>query len=248
MADMAKGKGGLLVLALGVLVVGGVVAAGSMLHRPGGTQDPPNKGGVPVINLRTKHYATIRLTSAELTIEEPLRRVADGEAAGGQALEAPADHPLSQRPKGTHRHLWEQYPSSFAGLSPKEKLRCGALKRAVEHDRVFAFKKGTAVGKFNVTEEGDYRLYMRVKWCCACGNSFYFTVDEEPLEVFAENGGTYGRWLWAYHTKGGQAYSVHLKPGEHTLRLAYKEDGSRLDQVLLTTRARDNWMPTSRDE
>ncbi|MCH8054210.1 MAG: hypothetical protein IH895_09130 [Planctomycetes bacterium] len=95
----------------------------------------------------------------------------------------PPNPPLSQRPKGTHRHLWEHYPSSFAGLSPKEKLRCGALKRAVEHDRVFAFRKGTAVGKFNVTEEGDYRLYMRVKWCCACGNSFYFSVDDKPLEV-----------------------------------------------------------------
>jgi len=191
-SERAKGKGGLLVLVLGVLVVGGVVAAGTLMG--GKPQDQGRSGRKkpgPVVNYHPPEFATIRFKATDMQVRKKLRLVADGEAADGQALEAPADHPLSQRPGGTHKHLCRHYPDSFDGYTLAEKKRFAALKKAVEHDRVFAFKEGTATATFKVEEEGDYSIYLHVKWCCACGNSFYFTVDDRRLEIFSENGGTY---------------------------------------------------------
>ena len=98
-------------------------------------------------------------------------------------------------------------------------------------------KGGDVTFKFNVTEAGDYYLWVRAHWCCSCGNSLGVSFDGVEEKTSIEDG-IFQTWHW-----------VRLKPaltrvsaGAHVLVVKSREDGSGFDQVLLTQDA--DYRPT----
>lgn len=104
--------------------------------------------------------------------------------------------------------------------------------------------EGTVV--FRVRSEGDYRLWFRAWWDCSCGDSVNFQVDGAPPSYVTSS--TTRSWQWVPWRSqdpesGSRQRTVHLAAGEHRLRLFNREDGIRLDQVLLTTDPEELFYP-----
>jgi hypothetical protein len=87
--------------------------------------------------------------------------------------------------------------------------------------------EGTGVLAFAVAVPGEYRLWGRAWWSDSCGNSFTVAMDDGAHAVLGQDA-TYGRWHWV---RGGVYV---LARGPHTLTIANREDGARLDQVFLS--------------
>jgi hypothetical protein len=234
--------GGAMAVIIAALVAVRLYSSGGAPRPPVVPQNPSN--GPKFIDNPIPTWPEIRLRAADMTLTTPLEIVPEPDAAGGKAIWAPANHPdgYQLKQKGFHEHLHRHYPESFENLGTAALALYSEVKQAEVEGR-FGFKEGTAVREFDVKDAGNYRLYMRVRWCCACGNSFWFVVDNGPLMDFTAGGGAYGQWNWGYHREEGRAWTVPLAAGKHTLKVAYHEDGARLDQVLFTTRADDNWQP-----
>jgi hypothetical protein len=95
---------------------------------------------------------------------------------------------------------------------------------------------GSSVIPFSVPAAGTYKLWGRVIAPTNKDDSFWVRVD----------GGTWvnwnditpgGSWHWATVTNDASSDSpvlVNLAAGAHTISFAYREDGARLDRVLIT--------------
>ena len=80
---------------------------------------------------------------------------------------------------------------------------------------------------FKVEQGGSYHLYARVNCPTADDDSFWIQVDDG--QFMAANGLRTGGWDWVRLTRS------QLKPGEHQLTIAYREDGALLDKICITT-------------
>ena len=96
---------------------------------------------------------------------------------------------------------------------------------------------GRAVLALDLPEEGDYTVWLRVWWDDSCGNSFTVQVDGRPAFVMGEDG-TYRAWHWVRHPVSRMAAPLRLAAGAHTLTILNREDGARVDQVLLSAEKR----------
>ena len=97
---------------------------------------------------------------------------------------------------------------------------------------------GAARIRFQVKQDGEYVLWTRVGWCCTCGNSLELAVDQgEPFEITSGTDGYHWHWLAATKKvkKKWVPRVLKLSAGDHVLHVRSREDGSGLDQVLLTT-------------
>lgn len=92
-----------------------------------------------------------------------------------------------------------------------------------------------AVIPFEVPRDGEYRLWCRVWWLDECGNSISMNVDEAKPFTFGQDT-TYKRWHWVKAPP--RLKQLDLEKGTHTLTLHNREDGVRIDQILLTTSRR----------
>jgi len=90
---------------------------------------------------------------------------------------------------------------------------------------------GSVKVTFNVEAAGTYVLWARCKWIDDCGDSFYIKMDGGSKRKFGEQGNE-GEWRW-YKAKTNATYS--LSAGQHTLTIEGREDGARMDKLLLTT-------------
>ncbi len=90
---------------------------------------------------------------------------------------------------------------------------------------------GAAEFVFEIPQAGDYVLWCRVWWEDECGNSFTMQIDDHAPFVLGQNS-TVQRWHWVKAPPRLKALS--LTAGRHTLRVINREDGVRLDQLLLT--------------
>ena len=95
--------------------------------------------------------------------------------------------------------------------------------------------KGIAKITFEVNHNKRYYLWCRVWWLDACGNSLGLHVDDAKEFTFGEDR-TFKSWHWIQAPK--RLAQLELENGEHTLTLAQREDGVRIDQILLTTNKR----------
>jgi hypothetical protein len=93
---------------------------------------------------------------------------------------------------------------------------------------------GDASFTFAVQKGGTYTLWCRVWWMDGCGNSFTLSIDDGPAFAFGGDG-VYKKWHWV---KGPAKPVIQLTPGTHTLKVANREDGVMLDQVLLVQERR----------
>jgi len=108
---------------------------------------------------------------------------------------------------------------------------------------------GHAVFVFTVKEAGEYVLWARVGWCCGCGDSLDFSLDGCPkMNLTSGTHGYHWHWLPFKEAAGGKTHlrTFSLSKGEHILTVYTREDGSGLDQVLLTTD--EQYVPTGIEE
>jgi len=88
---------------------------------------------------------------------------------------------------------------------------------------------GSAKYRFQIDQEGDYLIWGRTLAANDRSDSFFVAVDS----------GSYARWdvpraqSWSWDV----AASVHLAAGEHTLTILNREDGTKLDRILITSDA-----------
>ena len=80
---------------------------------------------------------------------------------------------------------------------------------------------------FKVTQTNKYHLFARVNCPSADDDSFWVKMDDGKFSV--ANGLGTGGWDWV------QLDSFQLEPGEHSLTIAYREDGALLDKIAITT-------------
>ena len=92
-------------------------------------------------------------------------------------------------------------------------------------------KGGEASYSFQAGDEGDYVLWCRVWWTDECGNSFTMRIDDTAPFSFGQDS-TFKCWHWVKTPL--RLKQMHLAKGQHSLRVSNREDGVRLDQILLT--------------
>ncbi|MFO1039506.1 MAG: glycoside hydrolase family 88 protein [Geminicoccaceae bacterium] len=95
---------------------------------------------------------------------------------------------------------------------------------------------GHAKWSFSVTAPGDYVVWGRVKAPTTADDSFWVRIDSG--DWVAWDGIVPGSsWHWDDVHAGSSAAGTmrfSLAPGSHTLELAYREDGTRIDRLLIT--------------
>jgi hypothetical protein len=94
---------------------------------------------------------------------------------------------------------------------------------------------GDATFTFETAEAGTYFLWCRVWWPDGCGNSFSISIDGAPEFTFGEDA-TYKSWHWVKAPP--KLKQLELAKGIHAMRIANREDGAILDQILLVKEKR----------
>ena len=92
---------------------------------------------------------------------------------------------------------------------------------------------GKAVYRIDVPEEGAFTLWCRVWWEGECSNSFTVNADDQPAFLFGEDA-TYKTWHWVKYPVSRTVSPIKLAKGPHTLTFSNREDGVKLDQILLS--------------
>jgi hypothetical protein len=87
---------------------------------------------------------------------------------------------------------------------------------------------------FEVVTPGIYYIWLRGYAPNGAGDSLYISLDQQPetlLTGFAPR-----IWSWANVTSNGTPVAIEItEPGFHSLSLWQREDGLRLDRILLMT-------------
>ncbi|MDD3543855.1 MAG: hypothetical protein PHG96_00680 [Kiritimatiellae bacterium] len=92
---------------------------------------------------------------------------------------------------------------------------------------------GKAVFAFEVPSDGIFTLWCRVWWEGECSNSFTVQSDDGAAFLFGEDA-TYKVWHWVKYPVARTTAPLRLSKGRHTLTFRNREDGVRLDQILLS--------------
>lgn len=80
---------------------------------------------------------------------------------------------------------------------------------------------------FSVSKDSTYHIYARVNCPTANDDSFWVKLDNGSFIM--ANGLTTSGWQWLELT------SSALTAGDHTLTIAYREDGAKLDKLCITS-------------
>ncbi len=81
---------------------------------------------------------------------------------------------------------------------------------------------------FTAPREAVYHFLAKVNNANSTHNSFWIKFDNGSFER-SFNGFAGAGWVW------GRLNGVHLTAGQHTLSISYRDDGSQLDKILITT-------------
>ena len=81
---------------------------------------------------------------------------------------------------------------------------------------------------FSVSQAGTYRVFARVLGPTANDDSFWVRMDGGTFVMW--NNWWNPAWIWAQFPN-----TYNLAAGSHTLTVAYREDGARLDKLNITT-------------
>jgi len=92
--------------------------------------------------------------------------------------------------------------------------------------------QGTATYEINISDDGMYKITAQVYAADGSSNSFFVTVDQGNRIVWST--ATNAVWHEEDVTASGNAYSVELTAGTHTLVIQGREIGTRLDYFYLT--------------
>jgi hypothetical protein len=95
---------------------------------------------------------------------------------------------------------------------------------------------GTATYTFNTTSAGTYKIWGRKIAPNTDGDSFWVQVDNGTWYKW-NNIPLSSSWAWddMHNADAGNAtVTWNLSAGAHTLKVAYREDGTKLDRLLIT--------------
>jgi len=96
-----------------------------------------------------------------------------------------------------------------------------------------ALTAGKAVLSLDIPSEGSYILWCRVYWEGECSNSFNVQIDNRPVFILGEDA-TFKTWHWVRYPVARTAAPIILAQGTHTFSFINREDGVRIDQVLVS--------------
>jgi hypothetical protein len=87
---------------------------------------------------------------------------------------------------------------------------------------------------FEVPADGKYIIWGRIKGTKAGDDSFYVTVDNGDWAVWDTQSSK--SWVWdkVSNRNGADPLVYTLKAGEHTLIIKEREDGTKIDQIVIT--------------
>jgi hypothetical protein len=92
---------------------------------------------------------------------------------------------------------------------------------------------GQARFDFYVSERGDYRIWARVLAPSAAEDSFFLAMNDGPIGLWSPR--IDSRWNWqAVSVDAGATTHYRLDPGMHQLHLMHREDGTRIDRLIIT--------------
>ncbi|MCK5804661.1 MAG: hypothetical protein KAI66_17620 [Lentisphaeria bacterium] len=92
-----------------------------------------------------------------------------------------------------------------------------------------AMKHGGAAYDLVTPAALSCKIWLRVWWEGSCGNTIYVRLGKEGTPVVVGNDGTYKSWHWMETPK-----PMALVAGSQELFLLNREDGVRVDQILIT--------------
>lgn len=118
-------------------------------------------------------------------------------------------------------------------LEPQDKVEAAKVSKGKFIEIVQGAGSGSKVGgsatyKIQLPEDGIYYLWARCWWIDCCGNSFSVKLGEKPVFTFG-NDGTYKNWHWVK-----AKVKLKMKKGSYELVLENREDGIKVDQILIT--------------
>ena len=95
---------------------------------------------------------------------------------------------------------------------------------------------GYAEYSFELLEEGDFVVWGRVLSNGIGNDSFWISMDNSTYILWDTHPGNEGNWVWdRVSNRGGSDPVVyHLDAGTHTLVIKNREDGTRIDRILIT--------------
>jgi hypothetical protein len=205
----------------------GIAAASfsvSCNERPGGLG-----GEGPSAPLVFAEPARIVLEAESGRIEPPFELDEDGAASAGRCVTLPEKW-------ATKQELHPAYKTRDGGrpVSAKEELGLHPKGEAL-------VPNGSVELPFELEKAGRYAVWVRAHFANSCANSFWLGVDAgTPVDTngdgeYDENrphqfgSSTYGRWVWVRR----RGLVLDLAEGRHVVRLFNREDGIKIDQVLL---------------
>jgi hypothetical protein len=186
-----------------VLFAAGCGGDGPSPAPPGGKNLPP-KGGGPVVIMPEDAPRVLVEAEAATDVQPYFKVVEDSEASGGKCLTVPSKGCNGEH----HQHIAE---------------------KETDPERT----KGSAELAFTVGQAGEYVLWIRKWWCCACGDSFSLQLDDGKPFVFGNDGTTPRHWTWLVYQESGELRKFKLSAGAHKLIFRNRgESGFKIDQVL----------------
>ena len=93
---------------------------------------------------------------------------------------------------------------------------------------------GSAKYSFEVSKAGYYIIWGRVLTANNKDDSFFVSVDGGSESLWETTIST--KWVWdkVSHRGGADPVTYNLSAGKHTLLIKQREDGSKLDEFIIT--------------
>ena len=97
-----------------------------------------------------------------------------------------------------------------------------------------AGRQGYAQYKFSISEPGEYLIWGRVLAANGEDNSFFVSIDGGESSLWDTQ--ISSNWIWdqVSDRNGADPVVYFLDKGEHTLLIEQREDGTKIDKILIT--------------
>ncbi|MBQ7178554.1 MAG: hypothetical protein IJS08_14160, partial [Victivallales bacterium] len=96
--------------------------------------------------------------------------------------------------------------------------------------KVPSMEYGGAVFQLDIPTTGTYKIWLNVWWEGSCGNTLNVQVGDEKKSITVGNDSKYNQWHWVEVPRQYQ-----LTQGPCGIAILNREDGIKLDQVLVTS-------------
>jgi hypothetical protein len=93
---------------------------------------------------------------------------------------------------------------------------------------------GSALYHFSVPQAGNYVIWGRVLAVKGQDDSFYISVDSGSDALWDTQMATAWAWDRVSHRNGADPLTYYLQAGSHTLSIKQREDGTKIDKILIT--------------